>query len=335
MKHDQVISTIDSHTAGECTRVVTGGIESIPGKTMAEKKTYFKDHLDNLRKTLMQEPRGSADLVGAILTDPVSHGSDYGVLFIDSLGFEGMCGHGTIGLVTTLIETGQIEVVQPVTQIKLDTLTGVVNARARIDGRGCVEDVTVMNVPSFVYMPEVTIEFEGDSIITDIVFGGNFYAILPVERLGLDLEANNIRLLVEQGIAFRDAVKEQVDIMHPTEHSITNLHGVEMFVDNPVSGIDAQNIMVFGDHSYDRSPCGTGTSARLALLHSQGRLEVGQEFVHQSILGTTFLGRIIKEDHIQGFPAVVSEITGSAYLTGSHRFFVDKRDPFKEGFLLR
>ncbi len=334
MKAERVISTIDSHTVGERTRMITGGVPNIPGATMAEKLDYFIQHLDSVRKVLTLEPRGDAELIGAALTAPVNDGSDIGVLFFDSLDFQGMCGHGTIGVVTTLIETGQITPVHPYTDIRLDTLTGPVDARASVDHDGSVKEVTFRNVPSFVYMKDAQVDFDGGKVLTDIVFGGNFFAILPVERLGMELVPSNVAQLVERGIAFRDAARDQLEISHPTEPDINPLHGVEMYVDNPSPGIDARNIMTFAQSSFDRSPCGTGTSARLALLHAQGRLGVGEEFIHESILGTVFRSRIIEESRVDGYPAVIPEVTGSAYLTGSHQFYVDSRDPLKEGFLL-
>ena len=334
MKAQRIISTIDSHTAGERTRMITGGIPNIPGPTMAEKKSYFIERLDSVRKVLTLEPRGDAEIILAVITDPVNEGSDIGVMFMDSLGFEGMCGHGTIGIVTTLIETGQINPVHPYTEVRLDTLTGAVYARAAVDHQGSVKEVTLRNVPSFVYMQDAQVDFEGGKVLTDIVYGGNFFAILPVERLGMELVPSNVGQLVERGIAFRDAARDQLEISHPTEPGINPLHGVEMYVDNPSPGIHARNIMTFAQRSFDRSPCGTGTSARLALLHAQGRIGVGEEFIHESILGTVFRSRIVEEGRVDGYPAVIPEVTGSAYLTGSHQFFIDPRDPLKEGFLL-
>ena len=334
MKAQRIISTIDSHTAGERTRMITGGVQNIPGSSMAEKKSYFIEHLDSVRKVLTLEPRGDAELIGAVLTTPVNEESDLGVMFFDSLGFEGMCGHGTIGIVTTLIETGQITPVHPFTEVRLDTVTGTVEARAKVDHEGNVSEVTIRNVPCFVYMQDAQVDFEGGKVLTDIVYGGNFFAILPVERLGMELVPSNVGKLVERGIAFRDAAREQLEISHPTESDINPLHGVEMYVDNPSPGVHARNIMTFAQHSFDRSPCGTGTSARLALLHAQGRLGVGEEFIHESILGTVFRSRIVEESRVDGYPAIIPEVTGSAYLTGSHQFYIDSRDPLKEGFLL-
>ena len=181
---------------------------------------------------------------------------------------------------------------------------------------------------------EAQVDFDGGKVLTDIVYGGNFFAILPVERLGLELVPSNVSRLVERGIAFRDAARDQLEISHPTEPGINPLHGVEMYVDNPSPGIHARNIMTFAQRSFDRSPCGTGTSARLALLHAQGRIGIGEEFIHESILGTVFKSRIVEEGRVDGYPAIIPEVTGSAYLTGSHQFSIDPRDPLKEGFLL-
>ena len=225
---------------------------------------------------MIREPRGHSDLVGAVLTEPVSDEGDIGVIFIDAMGFEAMCGHGTIGLVTTLIETGQIEAKQPHTDVNVDTVSGIVAARARVDDDGGVIEVSIRNVPSFVYMPEASVDFEGRTLSTDIVFGGNFFALLPAERLGLELASDDIRTLIDRGIAFRDAAKEQLELKHPIEADITNLHGVEMYAPSPTPGVDAQNIMVFAHHAYDRSPCGTGTSAKLALMHHRGEIGVSR-----------------------------------------------------------
>lgn len=334
MRPQRMISTIDSHTAGECTRVVVGGIPTIPGSTMADKQRYFQENMDDVRKALMLEPRGNQDLVGAILTEPVSEEGDLGVLFIDALGYEAMCGHGTIGIVTTLIETGQLNTKMPRTRVNVDTPSGTVIAEALVDDDGQVVEVTLRNVPSFVYMPDAQVQFDGGAVSTDIVFGGNFYALLPASRLGLDLSVDNIHTLVERGIAFKEAAKEQLELRHPVETDITNLHGVQLYGPSPTPGVNGKNIMVFAQHSYDRSPCGTGTSARLALLHSKEEIEVREEFVYQSIIGTTFRSRIVEETSVNGYPAVIPEVTGSAYITGTHQFYVDQRDPLKEGFLL-
>ena len=333
MKAQRVISTIDSHSAGERTRMITGGIPSIPGATMPDKREHFTQHHDSVRKALTREPRGDAEIMLAVITAPVNEGSDIGVLFFDSFDFEGICGHGAIGIVTTLIETGQITPVHPCTEVRIDTMTGTVYARAAVDREGNVKEVTLRNVPSFVYMQDAQVDFDGDKVFTDIVYGGNFYAVLPVERLGMDLVPSNVGQLVERGIAFRDTAMDQLEISHPTESGINSLHGVIMYVDNPSPGIHARNTMVFGQRSYDRSPCGTCTSARLALLHAQGRIGVGEEFINESILGTAFKSRIVEEGRVDGYPAVIPEVTGSAYLTGSHQFFIDPRDPLKEGFL--
>ncbi len=333
MKAQRVISTIDSHTAGERTRMITGGIPNIPGPTMADKREFFSQNLGSVWKALTLEPRGNAEIILAVITSPVNEGSDIGALFMDSLDFQGMCGHGTIGIVTTLIETGRITPVHPYTEVRLDTVSGTVHARAAVDHEGNVKEVTLRNVPSFIYMQDAEVDFDGGNVLADIVYGGNFYALLPVERLGLELAPGNVNRLVERGIAFRDAALDQLEITHPTEAGISPLHGVIMYVDNPSPGIHARNMMVFAQRSFDRSPCGTCTSARLALLHAQGRIGVDEEFVNESILGTVFRSRIVEESRVDGYPAIVPEVTGSAYLTGFHQFLIDPRDPLKEGFL--
>ncbi len=334
MNLERIISTIDSHTVGEPTRTVVNGIPKIPGETMVEKQRYFREHLDSIRTTLMMEPRGHPDLVGAVITDPVSQDGDFGVLFMDASGYEAMCGHGTIGIVTTLVETGQVQAERPITRVNVDTPIGTVTTEAKVVEDGHVTEVSFSNVPSFVYMPDAQVRFKGEEIATDIVFGGNFYAILPTARLGLSFASDNIHTLVEKGIAFRDAAKEQLEIRHPIEPDVPSLHGVQLFEDSPTPGVGARNLVVFAQRAYDRSPCGTGTSAKLALLHSKGEIDVGQEYIHESIIGTKFNAKIIEETSVNGYPAIIPEISGSAYITGVHQFFLDSRDPLKDGFLL-
>lgn len=334
MKLQRFISTIDSHTAGQYTRVVTGGIPPIPGKTMAEKQRYFQRNLDDIRKTLMWEPRGTGNMVGAILTDPTSDQGVAGVLFTDPVGYLSMCGHGTIGVVTTLIESGYIKEIKPITEISLDTVAGLVTARAVVDEGSGVKEVSIKNVPSFVYREEAEINFCGTQIKAYVAFGGNFYLILPASQLGLELSLQNVNRLVETGMALKAAANEQLKVVHPEEPEINEIFGVELFGEPSQQGAHAKNIMVFGSYGYDRSPCGTGTSAKVAVLYSQGKLRVGEEFIHESIIGTTFRAKILGETKVAEYDAVIPEITGSAYLTGTHQFFIDPKDPLKEGILV-
>jgi proline racemase len=323
----RIIHVVDSHTEGMPTRVVTGGIGVVPGATMAEKRLHFIQNLDHLRTLLMDEPHGHAAMSGAILQPPMIPGADYGVIFIEVSGCLPMCGHGTIGVTTVLVETGMVEVVEPVTTVRLDTPAGLVTAQVQVrDGRAA--SVTIQNVPSFV----VGLDRETGGVPYDLAYGGNFYAIVKMEDVGLSLESPK-QAMLDQALDLMAAVNKESEPVHPQDPAIRGCHGVYL----AAQGSDARqsrHAMVIHPGWFDRSPCGTGTSARMAQLHARGELPLHTDFINQSLLGTHFVGRLAGQTTVGGQKAVLPTITGRAWLTGTAQHFVDPEDPFPAGFRL-
>ena len=315
------------------TRVVTGGVGPIPGDSMLERKLHFERHLDGMRLMLMREPRGHGAMSGAILQPPLLEEADWGVVFIEVSGCLPMCGHGTIGVATVLVETGMVDVTEPETVVRLDTPAGLVEARVAVeDGRA--RSVALRNVPSFLLARDGKIELEGQVLSYDMAFGGNFYAILPAEVAGLEVDPARAGELVERGLEVMAAVNAADRPEHPADPRISGCKHVIFTApgeDGPHSQRSATSI-----HPgwLDRSPCGTGTSAKLAALHARGELGVGEEFVNRSVIGTRFAGRIVEETEVEGLPAVVPEISGRAWITGMGEYVLDPDDPFPEGFAL-
>ena len=334
----QTIATIDSHTAGECTRLVTQGLPPIEGATMAEKLAFAGRHLAWAPGLLMLEPRGHRDMFGAVLVPPCDPAADIGVLFMDNRVYEPMCGHGVIGAVTCLLEEGLFPMTEPVSVITLDTAAGLVRACATVEG-GRVTSVTFENAPAFVYRRDVTIEVPDlGEIVVDIAFGGNFFVMVRVEQTGLALIPANAHRLAVLGMRILASANAQIAIRHPDLPHIDRAIDMRFYTEPGSAGADSRNVVVLGDHMIDRSPCGTGTCAELALQHARGRLPVGQPWVVESIIGTRFTGEIVAETQVgQGataIPAIIPRITGSAYITGWHQFVLDPRDPFPQGFML-
>jgi len=314
--------------------VVVGGFPFVPGDSMAEKMAYLRCELDHLRRMLMLEPRGHADMFGCVLLPPANPEADIGAVFMEGDGYLDMCGHGSIGAVTVALETGLVELEEPFTEVLLDTPAGLVRAGARVEW-GAVTDVTVRNVPSFLYREGVEVRPEGcDPVRVDVAFGGNFFALVKAADLGVRLEPGEAARIVEAGMRLKRAVNEAVSVRHPTVPHIRSIELVEISDEEGPGGGPPRNAVVFGDGQVDRSPCGTGTCARMAVLHARGMLAPGEEFVHESILGTRFEGRIVEETRVGPYDAVTVEITGRAYLTGLNQFLVDPRDPLGWGFRL-
>jgi proline racemase/trans-L-3-hydroxyproline dehydratase len=326
-----VLSIIDTHTAGEPTRIVLCGLPIIPGSTMMEKKYYMAENMDHFRTMLMHEPRGHNDMFGAVLLPPISPQAQYGVLFIEQVGYLDMCGHGTIGLTTALIESGMVQAEEPETVVVFDTPAGLVKGHALVNG-GRVVEVTVTNVPSFLYTRDVSVDIPGMGRISmDISFGGNFFALVQANELGVSVHLENVGRLIELGLVIKKAVNQHVHVQHPTDKRIKGVELVEIFEPYPdMAGV--KNVVIIGDGQVDRSPCGTGTSASMAARHAKGELSIGKEFISESILGTQFKGKLLKETRIGKIPGVISQITGSAYIVGFQQFVVDPNDPLKHGF---
>jgi proline racemase len=333
MRSTRVIHTVESHTEGMPTRVVTGGVGVLPGETMFDRRRWFMAHSDGLRRLLMNEPRGHAAMSGAILQPPTRPDADYGVLYIEVSGCLPMCGHGTIGVATVLVETGMVAVTEPVTTIRLDTPAGLVVAEVHVED-GAARAVTIRNVPSFLLSRDTTVEVKGFGPVTyDMAFGGNFYAILPIGQLGIRFERSEGQRILDAGLAIMDAINEQARPVHPANPEIAVCHHVQLVA----PGSDARHsrhAMAIYPGWFDRSPCGTGTSARVAQLYARGELALGADFVNESFIGTRFVGRAVEETSVANLPAVVPTITGRAWVTGTAQYHLDPTDPFPEGFVL-
>ncbi|KUL55524.1 proline racemase [Streptomyces sp. NRRL F-4489] len=334
MRTRHVFHAVDSHTEGMPTRVITGGIGVIPGTTMAERRLHFIEHLDHLRTLLMYEPRGHASMSGAILQPPTHPDADYGVLFIEVSGALPMCGHGTIGVATVLVETGMVQATEPVTTVRLDTPAGLISADVHVeDGRATA--VTLTNVPAFCAGLDLTATVPGHGTVTyDLAFGGNFYAFVGLDALGLPFDRARKDDLLAAGLALMDAINASPDRpVHPTRPEIAGLKHVYLAAPD-ADAHHSRHAMAIHPGWFDRSPCGTGTSARMAQLHARGALPLHRDFVNESFIGTRFTGRLVQETEIGGVPAVVPRITGRAWITGTAQYFLDPHDPFPQGFLL-
>lgn len=329
----RVISTIDSHTAGEPTRVITGGVPNVPGQTMAEKSAYFNTNYDHLRRALMKEPRGSRAMFGVLLTDAVSKEADFGVIFMDATKTVDMCGHASIGVATTVVECGIVPTKEPFTDVRFDTISGMISARVEVNN-GRATSVTLRGVPSY-FDKAVTVDVPGlGKVDADISFGGNFFALVDASKIGIAVRPEDTYELIAVGKKILDHTNQQVSVQHPLRADINRVFGIQLFTNPTQPGAHSKNVTI-GHHSQvDRSPCGSGTCARLAALCAKGQLKINERFVYESIIGTTFTARALQNIDIGGHTGILPELTGSAYLTGMSTLLIDAQDPLKDGFLL-
>lgn len=331
-EYKHLFKTIDSHTMGEATRIIYEGFPDIPGETMMEKKMYVEENYDHFRKALMLEPRGHRDMFGALLTKPVNEEADFGVIFMDSEGYLNMCGHGSIGTASMAIETGLVEIKEPYTEIALDTPSGIIKTKVQVVNGKAVE-VSILNVPAFLYKENLktTLPDYGE-IDYDISFGGSFFALINADKIGLRLDMDNIDKITDLGMKLREQINREQEVKHP-ELNISNVDLVEFYGETSTDA-NLKNCVIFGNAQADRSPCGTGTSAKLAFLYSKGEIDLNNKFVYESITGSMFVGKAIKELEIGKFNGIIPEITGSAYITGMNSWVLDDNDPLVYGFLL-
>ncbi|MEU6345157.1 proline racemase family protein [Streptomyces sp. NPDC046977] len=333
MRSSLVLHAVDSHTEGMPTRVVTGGIGTVPGATMNERRLYFRDHLDHIRHLLMDEPRGHAAMSGAVLQPPTRPDADWGVIYVEVSGYLPMCGHGTIGVATVLVETGMVAVTEPVTTIRLDTPAGLVVAEVAVSG-GAATAVTLRNVPSFaVALDRKATLADGRTVTYDLAYGGNFYAILPLEAFGLPFDRARKDDILAAGLALMDAIEAEDPPVHPEDPTIRGCKHVQLLAPGS-DAVRSRHAMAIHPGWFDRSPCGTGTSARMAQLHARGELPLHEDFVNESFIGTHFTGRLTGTTEVGGRPAVLPSITGRAWITGTAQYLLDPDDPFPAGFVL-
>jgi proline racemase len=332
-----IITTLDLHAAGEPLRIITGGFPELQGTTILERRRYMQQHFDHVRKALMWEPRGHYDMYGCVVTPPVTPEADIGVLFMHNEGYSTMCGHGIIALVTALLETGALPAKGLATPVNLDTPAGLVRATAYLAGDGHVEHVSFLNVPSFLHSHDVEIELPGLGKVTiDIAFGGAFYAIVPAERVGLSVVPAQTAQLVAAGEAIKKAANTSLTVRHPVEADLGFLYGTILTGPPEDPSHHSRNICVFANGEVDRSPTGTGVSARLALHFAKGEITENQRIAVESILGaaSVFSGRVMERTRVGPYDAVVPEVSGRAFITGRHEFIVDRQDELGRGFLV-
>jgi proline racemase len=332
------IETVDYHTGGEPFRIITGGITEPEGRTVLERRRFARDHMDEVRRLLIDEPRGHADMYGAYVVPPNDPGADLGVIFFHNEGYSTACGHGTIALITWAIDSGRIPAVEPVTSVSLDVPSGRLACRATVRA-GAVEEVEFTNVPSFVEATNVAVETSRGRIELDVAFGGAFYGSLDARSIGLDVSPASLPALIALQRELRPAIDVALSPAHPDEPELRGIYGIIFWQSEPgEAGADLvqRNVTVFADGEVDRSPCGSGTSARLALLDARGELPRGGVLRHRSIVDSVFQGRVSGDGPpIGARSSVITEVSGSAYRTGRHTFELDPRDDLGTGFLLR
>jgi len=333
-KHWLKITSIDAHTEGEPFRVITCGYPELPGESILARRRYAMEHLDHLRTALMWEPRGHADMYGCIVVPPVTPEADFGVLFMHNEGYSTMCGHGIIGITTVALEAGLVPMSSPETQVKIDTPAGLVTAHARVS-EGRVQSVYFHNVPSFVLTMNETVDVPGlGKVSCDIAFGGAFYAFVQAEEVGVRCRPEDFRALIEKGMAIKRSIMASRPIPHPFEEDLSFLYGT-IFIGPPqAEGAHSRNVCIFAEGELDRSPTGTGVSARLAIHHVRSEIDLNESIIIESIIGSRFSGRVVQTSSFGPHPAIIPEVEGTAYITGRHEFLIDPNDPLRNGFLL-
>ncbi len=330
-----VLRTIEMHTGGEPLRVVLQGYPPIPGRNVLERRRYAREHLDHLRRALMHEPRGHADMYGCLIVPPDDPAADFGVLFLHNEGYSTMCGHAVIALATLAVEMGWVEARHPETPVVMDAPCGRIRAYAKMQG-GRVASVRFEGVPSFVVELDAEVEVpELGGVRYDLAYGGAFYAYVDAEALGLALTPENYALLIRRGMQIKRAVMAARSIEHPFEEDLGFLYGT-IFIGGPVSpGVDSRNVCIFAEGEVDRCPTGSGVMGRLPIHYVRKEIGIGTPLRIESIVGSVFRGRILRVEPYGPYEAVIPEVEGQAFITGSAEFHLDPRDPFRNGFFLR
>ena len=339
-----MITAVDAHACGEPGRVITGGVLDVPGRTMFEKKVYLETHADDIRKRMLREPRGYPAANCNLILPPTHPEADAGFVIMEQVEYPPMSGTNTICVVTVLIETGMVKATEPITRLKLETPAGLIGVEAEVrDGK--VKQVTFRNVPAFATHLDAKVEVQGLGTVTvDVAYGGMFYVIADAEPLGFRLAPDEARDIVRVAEMIKAATREQLPVAHPENPGIAGVTIAQLSGPAFGAGAHRRNTVVVSTGeldwsrpaswtgALDRSPCGTGTCAKMATLHAKGKLALNQDFVHEGILGTTFTGRLVEETRVGPYAAVVPTLSGSAWITGFAQYVVDPEDPFPEGF---
>lgn len=326
------IKAIDTHTQGEFTRIVIDGFPEPKGETMLEKMDYVAEYFDHYRSALMNEPRGHKDMFGALWTEPVNPEADIGAIFMDGSGYMPMCGHGSMGSATAVVEAGLVEISEPYTYVNIDAPAGLIKTKVKVE-HGKAKEVSIINVPSFLYKENLLVQIEDQEIVYDIAFGGNFMALIDSAQLGLKITKENLAEITDIGIKMLDKINQEVEIQHP-ELAINKVVTCEFYEKINSTEINNRNVVVFGNHQADRSPCGAGTSVIMAAMHARGELTLNEPFINESIIGSRFIGELLEETKIGEYSAVIPQITGSSNITGYATYLIDPDDRLKYGFQL-
>ena len=331
----KILNTVDAHVAGEPVRVIVSGLPLVRGKTMIEKKKFFEENLDEYRCLLVNEPRGHSDMYLSVFTPPVTEDGDFGLLFLHNSGLSTMCGHATIGSVSVAVETGIVKINDGENKILVDTPAGRVTAVATVD-KGKLVSVGFENVPAFVYKDNIPIPLRGSEIKVAIVFAGGFFIFVEEEKLGIKVCPQDIQEMVSKSLEIKKWADENLEVIHPETATINGLYGVVVTapLEKTIDGYMSRQTAIIDGGAVDRSPCGTGTSGRMALLHARGISSLEDKLHSISIIGTEFLGSSVKSVSVKGIPAVVTKVSGTAHITGFHQFVLDPEDPLPNGFRL-
>ena len=330
------IKTIDMHTGGEPLRVIVDGFPKLEGNSVLDYRNFAKNNFDHLRRALMHEPRGHADMYGCILLPSNNGESDFGILFLHNEGYSTMCGHAIIAISTLAVEMGWIEIKEPETHLKIDAPCGRIDSFVKIKD-GIVDSVYFHCVPSFVVALDQRVEVEGlGNVDYDLAYGGAFYAYINSDKLGIPLVPENYSKLIRKGMDIKRAImNSDQNIQHPFEEDLSFLYGV-IFIGGPVSdGIDSRNVCIFAEGEVDRCPTGSGVSGRMPIHFLRNEIEIGETMTIESITGSIFKGSIVRVEKYGNFDAVIPQVEGTAHITGQHEFLIDPNDPFKYGFFLR
>jgi proline racemase len=335
----RAVSTVDYHTGGEPFRIVAAPPVDLPGATVAERRVRaIQDpQADGLRKLLCLEPRGHADMYGGFITPPDDAGADFGVLFWHKDGFSTACGHGTIALGTWAVETGRVQAAADGATVRIDVPSGRVVARVHTEA-GRISAVDFVNVPSYLLALDVEVATSRGTVRVDIGFGGAIYAQLRADRVGLAVVPEQVNELIAIGREVKWLLNESPHARHPSDDRLSGIYGTIVFEELGTTddgSLHQRNVTIFADGEVDRSPCGSGSASRVAVLDARGDLAPGQALVHDSIVGSTFRCRVVDSLTAGGYPAVIPQITGMAYRCGTSEFTVDPHDPFVAGFVLR
>ncbi|MCO5220841.1 MAG: proline racemase family protein [Thermomicrobiales bacterium] len=346
MRFDRMITAVEAHAGGEPGRVITGGIVDVPGDTMFAKMQHLQRHRDEIRRLMLREPRGYPGLCCNILLPPTDPAADAGFVIMEQVEYPPMSGSNTICVTTVLLETGILPMQEPVTTLTLEAPAGLIEVTVTCQN-GKVTGVTFRNRPAFAAYLDQTIDVPQIGPVTlDVAYGGMWYAIVDAAQIGLEIDPSQGAAIVRMGEMIKAAAREQLPVVHPDNPDIAGISILEFTAPPALPGADGKNTVVISTGTFDwndpstwtgvldRSACGTGTCARMAVMHARGQLPLQQDFVHESILGTTFTGRLIEETTVGPYPAVVPAITGQAWIYGLSNYLVDPSDPFQDGFVV-